>query len=138
MIELAIALYLSSPYAIDGDTVEIKGERIRLVQIDTPELGTCYAKEAREYTRDFIEREGAIRLERDRKLDNRDAYGRPLRYLIKGERNLNLELVRGGYAKPMFFNKVRGKYATLIEKYAASAKANRLGVWSCKEGEGDA
>lgn len=136
MIQLALALYLSTPYAIDGDTVEIKGERVRLLQIDTPELGTCYANEARDYTRNFIAK-GTIKLESDPALDNKDTYGRALRYVIKGKRNLNLELVRGGYAKPMFFNKVKGKYSKLIEQYAVSAKAKRLGVWNCKGGSND-
>ncbi len=132
MIPLAVALFISTPYAIDGDTVIIERERVRLVQINTPELGTCYAKEAKRFTKQFIEGEGVIKLERDPFLDNKDGYGRQLRYLIKGGRNLNLELVRGGYAKPMFYNKVRGKYADLIEKYATNAKAKRLGVWNCK------
>lgn len=131
MIEMAIAIYISTPYAVDGDTVHIKGETIRLVQIDTPEMGTCYAAEAKAYTQNFLKQEGAVKLERDPALDNKDTYGRTLRYLIKGKRNLNLELVRGGYAKPMYFNKVKGKYANLIDRYAASARANRLGVWSC-------
>jgi micrococcal nuclease len=135
VISLAVAIFISTPYAIDGDTVIIERERVRLVQIDTPEQGTCYAKEARRFTQQFMEGEGVIKLERDPVLDNRDGYNRQLRYLIKGGRNLNLELVRGGYAKPMFYNKVRGKYANLIEKYARNAEAKRLGVWSCK-GEG--
>ena len=133
MISFAIALYIATPYAIDGDTIDIKGERVRLVQIDTPELGTCYAKQARQYTQNFIE--GEVKLVRDLRLDNKDIYGRSLRYVIKGERNLNLELVEGGYAKPLLFNKAKGKYAKEIEQYARSAKANRLGVWSCKEGK---
>lgn len=131
MISLAVALFISTPYAIDGDTVVIERERVRLVQINTPEIGECYAREAREFTQQFING-GEVKLERDLVLDNKDGYGRQLRYLIKGGRNLNLELVRGGYAKPMFYNKVRGKYANLIERYALNAKANRLGVWNCK------
>lgn len=132
MLELAIALYLSTPYAIDGDTIQIGGERVRLVQIDTPEIGACYAEQARRFTQRFIETEGEVKLVKDTRLDNRDTYGRALRYLIKAGRNLNLELVRRGYAKPMFYNGVRGKYAAKIEQYARSAKANRLGVWNCK------
>ena len=132
MLELAVALYLSTPYAIDGDTIQIGRERVRLVQIDTPEIGTCYAEQARRFTQRFIEAEGEVKLVKDTRLDNRDTYGRALRYLIKAGRNLNLELVRKGYAKPMFYNGVRGKYAAKIEQYARSAKANRLGVWNCK------
>lgn len=134
MIHLAVALYLSTPYAIDGDTIVIERERVRLVQINTPEIGECYSEEARRFTQQFI-KEGEVKLERDLALDDRDTYGRTLRYVIKEGRNLNLELVRGGYAKPMFFNKVRGKYANLIERYALNAKENRLGVWNC-EGKG--
>lgn len=62
-------------------------------------------------------------------------YGRTLAYVFKGSVNLNLELVRQGYARPMFYNKVRGKYAKQIEQYARQAKANRLGLWNCKTGE---
>ena len=134
MIALAVALYVSTPYAIDGDTVDIRGERVRLVQINTPEIGTCYAQEARRYTQSFLMSEGTATLVQDLSLDNKDVYGRSLRYVMKGNRNLNLELVRGGYAKPFFFNKVKGKYAKQIEQYARSAKANRLGVWGCKAG----
>jgi endonuclease YncB( thermonuclease family) len=135
MIALAIALYISTPYAIDGDTIDVKGERVRLVQVNTPEIGTCYAEEARRFTQSFLKSEGEVMLMQDPSLDNKDNYGRSLRYVIKGNRNLNLELVRGGYAKPLFFNKVKGKYGKEIEQYARSAKANRLGVWNCKTGE---
>lgn len=135
MIALAIALYVSTPYAIDGDTIDIKGERVRLVQINTPEIGTCYAEEARRYTQNFLMSEGKARLVKDLSLNDKDEYGRSLRYIVKGNRNLNLELVRGGYAKPLFFNRVKGKYGKEIEQYARSAKAKRLGVWNCKTGE---
>lgn len=132
MLELALALYLSPAYAIDGDTIEFRGERVRLVQINTPELDSCYGQEAREFTQKFLSRRGEVRLIRDSALDNKDEYGRSLRYVIKAGRNLNLELVRRGYAKPLFFNNSKGKYAAKIERYARSAKANRLGVWNCK------
>ena len=135
MIALATALYLLSPSAIDGDTIEVKGERVRLVQINTPELGTCYAEEAKRYTQNFLMSEGTIRLIADPSLDNKDTYGRSLRYVFKGNRNLNLELIRGGYAKPFFFNKVKGKFGDEIKQYVRSAKAKRLGVWNCKTGE---
>jgi len=135
VITLAALFYIATPYAIDGDTVYVEGERVRLVQVDTPELGTCYARQAKEYTQNFLNSEGPITLVRDTNLDNKDTYGRSLRYLFKDERNLNLELVRNGYAKPLFFNKVKGKYAKQIEQYARNAKANRLGVWKCNRQE---
>jgi endonuclease YncB( thermonuclease family) len=84
VLDIAIALYIATPYAIDGDTVYVKGEQVRLVQVDTPEIGTCYAKQAREYTQSFLNSEGAIKLVRDSNLDDKDIYGRSLRYLFKG------------------------------------------------------
>jgi endonuclease YncB( thermonuclease family) len=74
-------------------------------------------------------------LTKDRNLDTFDEYGRALGYLTKGNRNLNLELVKYGYAKPYFYKGIRGKYAQQIENYARQAKAKRLGVWKCKTGE---
>lgn len=130
MILLAITLYSIPPYVIDGDTISVGRERVRLVQINTPEVGECYYWESREFTEKMISK-GPIRLERDIKLDNRDVYGRALRYVYVGETNLNLELVRQGYARPMLFNGVKGKYATLINKYARQARVSRLGLWRC-------
>jgi micrococcal nuclease len=127
---LALSIY-ATPYAIDGDTIAVNKERVRLVQINTPEVGECYYWEARAFTRRALEGGLPITLERDNGLDNRDQYGRALRYVVVGGKNLNLELVRQGYAKPMFYNKMKGKYATLITKYARQAKAQGLGLWKC-------
>jgi len=130
MLFLAVAIY-ATPYAIDGDTIAVNGQRVRLVQINTPEVGECYYWEAKSFTSKAVEGGLPIRLEADNKLDNHDQYGRALRYVMVGGKNLNLELVKQGYAKPMFYNKMKGKYATLIIKYARQAKAQGLGLWKC-------
>jgi endonuclease YncB( thermonuclease family) len=135
MFALAVAIYLSNPYAVDGDTIRINKEWVRLAQIDTPEIGECQSWEAREFTRKFLENTGKIKLISDGQLDNVDKYHRSIRYLMKGNKNLNLELVKNGYAKPYFFNNMRGRYASQIEQYARQAKVNRLGLWKCKTGE---
>jgi endonuclease YncB( thermonuclease family) len=135
MITLALALYLSSTYAVDGDTIRINAEWVRLAQIDTPERGECQSWEAREFTRKFLKNNVEIKLISDGRLDNVDKYDRSIRYLMKGNNNLNLELVKNGYAKPYFFNNKRGRYAKQIEQYARQAKASRLGLWNCKTGE---
>jgi endonuclease YncB( thermonuclease family) len=134
VILLALVLYIT-PYAIDGDTVIVKGEHIRVLQVNTPEKGECYAEQARQFTQKFLDTKGQLTISTDKKLDKQDQYGRSLRYLFKGNQNLSLELVRRGYAKPLFFNKIRGKYADLIQKYARQAQANRLGLWKCTTGE---
>lgn len=134
MILLALALY-ASPVAIDGDTVIVKGEHIRILQVNTPEMGNCYAAQAKNFTQKFLNSKGQLKIITDKNLDKTDAYGRSLRYVFKGKLNLSIELVKQGYAKPLFFNKMRGKYADLIDKYARQAQANRLGLWNCKTGE---
>lgn len=132
MLVMAVALYATAPRVIDGDTIVVNREHIRVLQINAPEIGTCYAEEAKQFTQRFIEQGGDLILKADPKLDQSDEYGRSMRYVFKGGENLSLELVRYGYAKPMFFNGMRGKYASLIYEYARQAKAQGLGLWSCK------
>jgi micrococcal nuclease len=135
MLLLAAAIYVAMPYAIDGDTIAIQDQRVRVLQVDTPELGECYADQARQFTQKFLSKRASLTLKADPVLDKSDKYGRSLRYVFKGKENLSLELVRRGYAKPMFFNGIEGRYADLIMRYANQAKAKRLGLWNCR-GEG--
>jgi micrococcal nuclease len=132
MLLLAVALYTASPHAIDGDTIVVNHQSVRVLQVNTPELGQCYADQAKQFTQKFLTSGSKLMLTSDPALDIKDKYGRALRYVFKGKQNLSLELVRNGYAKPMFFNGQRGKYADLIMKYTKQAKAKRLGVWQCK------
>ena len=132
---IALALALALPVAVDGDTVHSGKVWVRLVQINTPERGECGYQQAKDYTQKFLKLNSNLVLTKDRNLDSFDEYGRALGYLTKGNRNLNLELVKYGYAKPYFYQGMRGKYAQQIENYARQAKAKRLGVWKCKTGE---
>lgn len=131
MLLLAVAIY-ATPYVIDGDTIIVNHQSVRVLQVDTPELGECYADQARQFTQKFLSKRASLTLKADAALDKSDQYGRSLRYVFKGKENLSLELVRRGYAKPMFFNGAEGRYAGLIMKYASQAKAKRLGLWNCK------
>ena len=133
MIALAIALSIAAPYTIDGDTIVINNKHIRVLQVDTPELGECYGQAAKIFTQNFLKGTEQLTIKSDNKLNNTDKYGRKLRYVFKGNRNLSIELIKYGYAKPYFFNNMQGKYATLIKKYARQAQANRLGLWNCNE-----
>ena len=74
---------------IDGDTIETSaGERVRLVQIDAPEVGDneCYAREATAALRDLLAPGASIRLEADERLDDVDRFGRLLRYVHSASR----------------------------------------------------
>lgn len=82
---------------VDGDTVEVAGHgTIRLIGIDTPEQGECgYDKASRALS--------ALALGKTATLvpgarDDRDRYGRLLRYLDVGATDAGLELIDRGLA----------------------------------------
>lgn len=117
---------------IDGDTITMSnGEKIRLIQIDTPELASkeCYAHKARAELIKLINQPGEIVLKTDPNLDSTDRYGRSLRYVFVGGTNINLKLVEIGAAAPYFFRKERGIYAKQLIKAAQTAQKSRTGLW---------
>jgi micrococcal nuclease len=116
----------------DGDTLALTdGRRVRLLQIDTPELGTgeCYSRAARTALVALVPLGSRISLEADPALDRIDRYGRLLRYVRRGAANVNLELVRRGAAAPYFYGNEEGRYAASLLAAAKGAKAARRGLW---------
>ncbi len=116
----------------DGDTILLtNGSRVRLVQVDAPELAVeCYGDEAARALERLAPRGAAIRLEEDPALDRTDRHGRLLRYGHVAGRNLNVELVRLGAAAPYFYRGERGTYADELERAGRRARADRFGLWS--------
>ena len=117
---------------IDGDTLSLRdGRRVRLVQIDTPELGSgeCYSRAARTALLALAPVGKPVVLEADPALDRTDRYGRLLRYVSRNGVNVNLELVRRGAAAPYFYRGDRGRYATPLERAARQARAAKRGLW---------
>ena len=117
--------------AIDGDTLTLtNGGRVRLVQIDTPELaGECYSQAAARELRRLAPVGAAVRLEADPRLDRVDRYGRLLRYVWRGGKNVNLELVRRGAATVWLYDGDRGKYASALLRAGRAARAAKRGLW---------
>ncbi|MGH3017459.1 MAG: thermonuclease family protein [Gaiellaceae bacterium] len=146
LIVLAAATAAAGPAAVspavvasvtDGDTVRLgNGIRVRLVQIDTPELGTgeCYSRASRKALLRLAPEGSSVGLEADPRLDQIDRYGRLLRYLWRGGANVNLELVRQGAAAPYFYGGDRGRYADRLLTAAKAAKAARRGLWGACPG----
>jgi micrococcal nuclease len=92
---------------IDGDTVVVdmngKREIVRLVGVDAPEEGVCYADESRVFLEELLLGEN-VRFERDLLSDERDTYDRLLGYLyLSNERNVNAILLEGGAAREYTF-----------------------------------
>jgi micrococcal nuclease len=123
-------------HVTDGDTLRlIDGRRIRLVQIDAPELDAdCFGRAARRALVRLAPQGTRVSLERDPALDAIDAYGRLLRYVVVGEREVNLELVAGGAAQPYFFHGDRGRIARALLAAARRARARHRGLWGACRG----
>ena len=142
---LAIGVSISGGYSAsaattisrvyDGDTITLStGEKVRFLQIDTPELSPaeCYGQEARSALVSLLNTPGQLSLKTDPKLDKVDRYGRLLRYVFIGKTNINLKLVEIGAAAPYFYKGDKGQYSTQILKAAQTAKSKSLGLWkSC-------
>ena len=115
----------------DGDTITLdNGTKIRLLQIDTPELSSseCYGQEAKQALIQLIGK-SKVTLKSDKVSDDKDRYGRFLRYIFIGKKNINLELVKIGAAAPYFYQGERGRYSKQLLKAAKIAKVNGIGLW---------
>ena len=91
---------------VDGDTLKLSlpdgtTETVRLLGINTPEVGELGSQAAAAFIESALATGGAVRLVRD--LVDEDVYGRKLRYVWIGDRMLNLELVEQGLANPQPF-----------------------------------
>ena len=122
----------------DGDTLTLtNGGKVRLVQVDAPELTTdCYGRAALQALIALAPEGTRVSLAADPRLDDRDRYGRLLRYVFVRGTNVNIELVRAGAASPYFFRKERGAYAETLLDAVDDAREARRGYWgSCPGAE---
>ncbi len=89
---------------VDGDTLWINGEKVRVADIDTPEISTPKCSEelalGNRATRRLIElvNEGPFQLQAWPDRDT-DRYGRKLRVLVRDGRSLGDRLVSEGLAR---------------------------------------
>ena len=90
---------------IDGDTfITNKGDRVRLIGVDAPELPSLRGIESKMYLHQLIDNK-VVTLERDGISKNKDKYGRLLRYVYLNKKDVNLQMLKSGYAKPyLYFN----------------------------------
>ena len=122
-------------HVVDGDTVDLaNGAKVRLVQIDTPEVYfgvECYGRQASAIVKRLLPDGTSVRLAAEPASDRVDRYGRLLRYVVRARDglNVNVYMVRIGAAAPYFYDGQRGKYAALLDRLARSARARHLGLW---------
>ena len=127
-------------HVADGDTVDLtNGAKVRLVQIDTPEVyftAECYGAQASKITKRLLPPGTLVRLTGEPATDSIDQYGRLLRYVtrVSDGLNVNVQLVRVGAAAPYFYDSRRGRYAGLLDRLARRARAAHLGLWGACPG----
>lgn len=118
---------------IDGDTILIENNiRIRLLNIDAPEINSCYAQEAKEYlSKTLLGRE--ILLQKDQTA--KDSFDRLLRYVFIYEEDpekdnlfVNSMLVENGYAQEAYIQPNR-TYLAQLQADEREAKENNKGLW---------
>jgi endonuclease YncB( thermonuclease family) len=118
---------------VDGDTIDVRlaggrSERVRVIGIDTPERGACWASEATAATRRLALGK-RVTLVGDATQDTRDRYGRLLAYVwLPGGMDLGFQLVAGGHAKIYVYNR---PFKRLPVYQNAESGAKARGVWKC-------
>ena len=104
---------------VDGDTVDLdNGERVRLVGIDTPELGDCGADIAAATVTDMVLGKAITLAASD---EDRDNYGRLLRYVDVDGVDVGGTLLMLGQAVPRYNSTDGYGYHPREDQYAAMA-----------------
>ncbi len=122
---------------IDGDTVKLSdGRRVRYIGIDTPETvdphrtDECYGLEASLRNKELVEGK-MVQLEMDK--EDKDDFGRSLRYVWMDDILVNEVLVKEGYARAKKYPP-NVKYHSMLLSAQKEAKVQDLGLWgTCQE-----
>lgn len=120
---------------VDGDTIEViidgVKEKVRLLGIDTPELSSndCYAEDAKEYMEDLIFRSESdnLVLRNDPMNEDRDKYGRLLRYVELSYGDAGFLMIQKGYA--VYYDRFPITLAYEYSRAELYAQGEVLGMW---------
>ncbi|MFH0830071.1 MAG: thermonuclease family protein [Candidatus Aenigmatarchaeota archaeon] len=118
---------------IDGDSIELPDNtEVRLLGINTPERGQPYYQEAGDRLKELITGRN-LTFEGD--AQDKDQYGRLLRYVFADGLFVNLQLVKEGYAS-VYIIPPNMKYEAELKEAENEAKALELRLWKQPSGEG--
>lgn len=112
---------------IDGDTIVLSdGRHIRLIGIDAPEEGECYAGEAAADAAHLLLGQN-VHVETD--VNELDQFGRTLAYVTLAEGSMvNRELLDRG-AGMFFYDSVNLRHQQNLIEVAESARVGERGLW---------
>jgi len=106
---------------VDGDTLELgNGEHVRVVGIDTPEEGQCGYEAATAHMERLVLGERVRLTISD---EDRDGYGRLLRYVDVAGRDAGLAQIRAGFAIARYDSRDGYGYHSREDRYIAADKA---------------
>jgi endonuclease YncB( thermonuclease family) len=107
---------------VDGDTLELgNGETVRLVGIDTPEVGEC-GYDAASVALSRLVAGKQVRLGRSD--EDRDRYGRLLRYVDVGSTDAGLRLIQNGLAIARYDSRDGYGFHPREPRYVAADRAS--------------
>ncbi len=109
--------------AVDGDTIETSIGKSRMLGINTPEKNQRGYEEAKAFLQQF---EG-MQVELERTNEDKDQYGRILRYVFYNNRNLNEEILEQGFAH--YYAYTEDKYTKKLKAAEEKAIEQGLGIW---------
>jgi len=120
----------------DGDTIKAVGYdieiKVRLVGIDAPETSKGKRKPGQPFGRKAEKHLAALVLNKivDIKGYGSDRYGRILAEIYIDDKNINLEMVKTGYAEVYSGRPPRGLYMNEYNKAEVWARNSAQGIWS--------
>jgi len=144
VLALLSLLSVSSLYAgplkvsrvTDGDTIQIRDgsaeKTIRLVGIDTPELSHKKREPSQPYAQAATKFLAGLVLNKTVEIKEygQDRYGRTLAVVFLGGKNVNLEMVKAGYAEVYRGTPAAGFDSAPYWKAEEEARAAKKGMWA--------
>lgn len=123
---------------VDGDTIVVtvpgSTEKVRLIGVDTPETVDprkpvqCFGKQASDFLKSLLTGK-SVRLERDPTQDDRDKYGRLLRYVYLDDTLVNELIISRGYGHEYTY-RIPYLHQYEFKKEEYMARQEKMGLWA--------
>lgn len=147
VLALLVLLFVTSSYAgsskvsrvTDGDTITVRDDRaektIRLVGIDAPEISHKKREASQPYAQAATKYLAGLVLNKTVEIKEygQDRYGRTLGVVFLGGKNVNLEMVKAGYAEVYRGTPAAGFDSAPYWKAEEEARAAKKGI--CAQGD---